>query len=166
MFIEPTITWVPSGFSGYIWLDTKIVLKKKKKKKSNTIFVRFSLHTVRFHCWLQLRDFLLSSYSYSIFLLQNFTISIFMTSFIFCTSVIFCTLSSHFLYFEQSFFVLWAIIFCTLSSHILHFEQSFFVLWTNIFCTLNSHFLYFIHFQKTVDSWLTCLEQLMQYNGT
>ena len=24
---EPTITWVPSGFSGYIWLDTKIVLK-------------------------------------------------------------------------------------------------------------------------------------------
>ena len=31
MFIEPTITWVPSGFSGYIWLDTKIVLKKKKK---------------------------------------------------------------------------------------------------------------------------------------
>ena len=27
MFIEPTITWVPSGFSGYIWLDTKIVLK-------------------------------------------------------------------------------------------------------------------------------------------
>ena len=32
MFIEPTITWVPSGFSGYIWLDTKIVLKKKDKK--------------------------------------------------------------------------------------------------------------------------------------
>ena len=29
MFIEPTITWVPSGFSGYIWLDAKIVLKKK-----------------------------------------------------------------------------------------------------------------------------------------
>ena len=27
MFIEPTITWVPSGFSEYIWLDTKIVLK-------------------------------------------------------------------------------------------------------------------------------------------
>ena len=24
MFIEPTITWVPSGFSGYIWLDTKM----------------------------------------------------------------------------------------------------------------------------------------------
>ena len=30
MFIEPTITWVPSGFCGYIWLDTKIVLKKKR----------------------------------------------------------------------------------------------------------------------------------------
>ena len=29
MFIEPTITWVPSGFSGYLWLDTKIVLEKK-----------------------------------------------------------------------------------------------------------------------------------------
>ena len=28
MFIEPTITRVRSGFSGYIWLDTKIVLKK------------------------------------------------------------------------------------------------------------------------------------------
>ena len=29
MFIESTITWVPSGFSGYIlWLNTKIVLKK------------------------------------------------------------------------------------------------------------------------------------------
>ena len=29
MFIEPTITWVPSGFSGYIWLGTRIVLKKR-----------------------------------------------------------------------------------------------------------------------------------------
>ena len=28
MFSEPMITWVPSEFSGYIWLDTKIVLKK------------------------------------------------------------------------------------------------------------------------------------------
>ena len=28
MFIEPMITSVPSGFSGYIWLDTKILLKK------------------------------------------------------------------------------------------------------------------------------------------
>ena len=32
MFNEPKITWVPSGFSGYIWLDTKkIVLKKKEE---------------------------------------------------------------------------------------------------------------------------------------
>ena len=28
MFIEPTITRVPSGFSEFIWLDTKTVLKK------------------------------------------------------------------------------------------------------------------------------------------
>ena len=28
MFFEPTITWVPSRFSGYIWLDRKIVLKQ------------------------------------------------------------------------------------------------------------------------------------------
>ena len=27
MFIEPTIAWVLLGFSGYIWLDKKIVLK-------------------------------------------------------------------------------------------------------------------------------------------
>ena len=33
MFIEPTITWVSSGFFGYIWLDTKIVLKKKREKE-------------------------------------------------------------------------------------------------------------------------------------
>ena len=31
MLIEPTITWVPSGFSGYIWLDTKIVFFLKVK---------------------------------------------------------------------------------------------------------------------------------------
>ena len=37
MFIEPTITWVPSGFSGYIWLDTKIVLKKKKKRYPHSV---------------------------------------------------------------------------------------------------------------------------------
>ena len=30
MFIEPTITWVPSGFSVYIWFGTKIVFKKRK----------------------------------------------------------------------------------------------------------------------------------------
>ena len=28
MFIEPMITRVPPGFSGYIWLDTKIMFKK------------------------------------------------------------------------------------------------------------------------------------------
>ena len=28
MFTEITNTWIPSGFSGYIWLDTKSVLKK------------------------------------------------------------------------------------------------------------------------------------------
>ena len=28
MFIELTITWVPSGFSGYIWLEQKLCLKK------------------------------------------------------------------------------------------------------------------------------------------
>ena len=52
MFIEPTITWVPSGFSGYIWLDTKIVLKKKKKKKKKRLQPRtrndeFSRSTIR-----------------------------------------------------------------------------------------------------------------------
>ena len=36
-FIEPTITWVPSGFSGYIWLDTKIVFKKKYECLANRI---------------------------------------------------------------------------------------------------------------------------------
>ena len=33
MFIGPTITWVPSWFSGYIWFDTKIVLKKQQSKE-------------------------------------------------------------------------------------------------------------------------------------
>ena len=28
-FNEPTITWVASGFSGYIWLDTKNCVEKK-----------------------------------------------------------------------------------------------------------------------------------------
>ena len=44
MFIEPTITWVPSGFSGYIWLDTKIVLKKKKKKKKKKTVSKLLVH--------------------------------------------------------------------------------------------------------------------------
>ena len=29
MFIEPTITWVPSGFSGHMRFDTKIWFKKR-----------------------------------------------------------------------------------------------------------------------------------------
>ena len=46
MFIEPTITWVPSGFSGYIWLDTKIVLKKSYIKNSTWfIYSEIFLHT-------------------------------------------------------------------------------------------------------------------------
>ena len=37
MFIEPTITWVPLWFSGYIlWLDTKIVFEKNKNEKNFT----------------------------------------------------------------------------------------------------------------------------------
>ena len=36
MFIEPTITWVPSGFTGDIWLDTKIVLKKMDMVHTST----------------------------------------------------------------------------------------------------------------------------------
>ena len=31
MFIEITITWVPSGFFGYLWIDTKTLLKKDIK---------------------------------------------------------------------------------------------------------------------------------------
>ena len=40
MFIEPTITWVPSGFSGYIWLDTKIVFLKKTIDSNLKLFGR------------------------------------------------------------------------------------------------------------------------------
>ena len=36
MFIDPTITWVPSGFSGYIWLDRKVVLKKDGRTDGRT----------------------------------------------------------------------------------------------------------------------------------
>ena len=39
MFIEPTITWVPSGFSGYIWLDTKIVFKKESNEENLDVSV-------------------------------------------------------------------------------------------------------------------------------
>ena len=43
MFIEPTITWVHMGFSGYIWLDTKIVLKKQKQ--SSHLKLHIEIHT-------------------------------------------------------------------------------------------------------------------------
>ena len=39
MFIEPTITWVPSGFSGCIWLDTKNYVLKKNEQASVTAFI-------------------------------------------------------------------------------------------------------------------------------
>ena len=39
MFIEPTITWVPSGFSRYIWLDHKNCVKKKS-------YMRRSLYNI------------------------------------------------------------------------------------------------------------------------
>ena len=42
MFIEPTITWVSSGFSGHIWLDTKIVLKKESYRAKLLVFQRWS----------------------------------------------------------------------------------------------------------------------------
>ena len=44
MFIELTITRVPSGFSGYKWLDTKIVLKKNVVKHSNISLPAFPGH--------------------------------------------------------------------------------------------------------------------------
>ena len=36
-FIEPKITWVPSGFSGHILLDTIFELNKSKKTIQNSI---------------------------------------------------------------------------------------------------------------------------------
>ena len=46
MFIDPTITWVPSGFSGYIWLDTKIVFKKTTHPLGN---FQYSTATLPIH---------------------------------------------------------------------------------------------------------------------
>ena len=50
MFIEPTIIKTLSGFSGYIWLDTKTVLKKTLGSHSTTSqrFQRFSVFVLRF----------------------------------------------------------------------------------------------------------------------
>ena len=39
MFIEPMTTRVPSGFSGYIWLDTKILLKKDQSNSWQHIII-------------------------------------------------------------------------------------------------------------------------------
>ena len=44
MFIELTITRVPSGFSGYEWLNAKIVLKKNVVKYSNISLPAFPGH--------------------------------------------------------------------------------------------------------------------------
>ena len=46
MFIEPTITWVPSGFSGYIWLDTQIVLKKANNLDLSQIVTLFGVNYI------------------------------------------------------------------------------------------------------------------------
>ena len=46
MFIEPTITWVPSGFSGHIWLDTKIVLKKANNLDMSQIVTLFGVNYI------------------------------------------------------------------------------------------------------------------------
>ena len=48
MFIEPTITWVPSEFSGYIWLDVKIVFKKKPRPISCDTAIRSSYNSYSF----------------------------------------------------------------------------------------------------------------------
>ena len=37
MFIEPMITLVPLRFSGYIWLNTKIVLKKSLGRRKEVV---------------------------------------------------------------------------------------------------------------------------------
>ena len=47
MFIEPTITWVPLGFSGYIWLDTKIVYKNTGFKNGACVFVLLLVQELR-----------------------------------------------------------------------------------------------------------------------
>ena len=44
MLIEPTITWVPLGFSGYTWLDTKIVFKKMYNEYIKLCHLRASVH--------------------------------------------------------------------------------------------------------------------------
>ena len=38
MFMKPTITWVPSGFSWYTWLDTKKCVKKINIEIRDTVY--------------------------------------------------------------------------------------------------------------------------------
>ena len=45
MFIEPTITWVPSGFSGYIRLDKNCV-EKKNRLSETTLSSNVSMQCV------------------------------------------------------------------------------------------------------------------------
>ena len=45
MFIEPTITYVPSEFSGYIWLDTKIVFKNMIPDPNHVITQKYMKET-------------------------------------------------------------------------------------------------------------------------
>ena len=46
-FIQPTIAWVPSRFSGCIWLDTKFVLKIMKWPRPSPILSTFTLWSLR-----------------------------------------------------------------------------------------------------------------------
>ena len=41
------ITWVPSGFFKYIWLDTKIVLKKSRGTKEVTMKMAIIIYIAR-----------------------------------------------------------------------------------------------------------------------
>ena len=53
MFIEPTITWVPSVFSGYIWLDTKKLCKKNSHlRNKNNVTATKAIE----HCHVQQED--------------------------------------------------------------------------------------------------------------
>ena len=93
MFIEPMITWVPSGFSGYIWLITKNCVKKKSNSNS---YLRNSLQegpatAINAECGglcadipnIPVRWFLPSSFS--ILFLQYFWFSM-----LFVQAIVFC----------------------------------------------------------------------------
>ena len=55
MFNEPTITWVPSGFSGYIWLDTKIVFKKNSSLVEADVGILNPCGIYSIREWLEMR---------------------------------------------------------------------------------------------------------------